>query len=856
MKKIIITLLLIPIIFISCKLGVTGLDIPYQESSRSGEITGIDLNAGKAGDIVKNHIIVKTKKDFDGTIFKAEGFEIFGKLPINDEAYWYLFKNDTKLLKQALHIDGVLYAGYDKYVAAPEYTVTSPKHQDGECIEPLRGIQDGTPDHFDNGLGYGLKNTKALEAYKTYGYGTNTVYVGILDTGINMFHRDFKISDTENVVLYAKSCQKNGLFGSPYVGNNNPFAEIPIGENWDNESGHGTHCSGTICARGENASEDFNGGINGVAWKNTKLISYQVLGAAGGGQQWAIYGSMLDLVNTIRILRKTPQERTEEDKRTLPSYLKDTQIQITQKTVPVNMSLGGSTEDPFAHHVLNYALENDILPVIAMGNEGTHTNSYPAALPGMLSVGALDGRDKHASFSTRGPWINISAPGVAIESCRNEGAKGTVQMSGTSMATPFITGTIAYLLSFDEAKSLSPYQFKRLLEETADKVDSSLYPYNLENNKKNETYGYGRVNVLEAVKKLKAHQVPSDDFYCSTAKVTVEVTNKNKPIALDTILVFDTTANIPIADIGNLEGKPFELRGLVKDHQYEVSASFGNTTQKKNFTASASNQTVKLEFNTDVVWISTVPNLAYNGGKDKTDTQFTVYKAGADGKIDTAAPVLSYDYELLDTAHFFPEAGVSSYYVCVAGYVDDNNVFQGGNYIIKIGDEPLHTSLDQTDGGRKADENDSHEPDDYPHLARSNGNAWNQTYACNLVSPGKDNSGNPIPDTDIFVITINGVPGEQLPKPDTPTLTATPQGLKAAWTKVNDIAVKFYIVRYYCGDTLVKYAEVDADKQEWISENLDNTKEYTVTVQALSDLKQKKDSEESEKSNKVKPLSN
>ena len=88
------------------------------------------------------------------------------------------------------------------------------------------------------------------------------------------------------------------------------------------------------------------------------------------------------------------------------------------------------------------------------------------------------------------------------------------------------------------------------------------------------------------------------------------------------------------------------------------------------------------------------------------------------------------------------------------GYIDDNKVFHGGNYVVKIANTYIDADVDITDGTRTAAENDSHEADNDPTQAKAKGNAWNQTFACNLVSPGKDGDGNDKPDYDFFYIEL------------------------------------------------------------------------------------------------------
>ena len=94
-------------------------------------------------------------------------------------------------------------------------------------------------------------------------------------------------------------------------------------------------------------------------------------------------------------------------------------------------------------------------------------------------------------------------------------------MSGTSMATPFVTGVITYLLSINP--NLSPYQIKALLENTADKIDRRL-PYGQYDSRGfSKWYGYGRVNVLNAANALKTGPIPAEGRVYSEKAVKITV---------------------------------------------------------------------------------------------------------------------------------------------------------------------------------------------------------------------------------------------------------------------------------------------------------------------------------------------
>ncbi len=788
-----------------------------------------------ANDIVEGFVIAKTADGFDKTLFTDKGIDVCGELSLTGTGftYWYLHKNtgNEALLKSVFSIKGVLSADNDYKVASPKiveskYIALSPSST--EPVASTQGLGDGNvlQDPVSDAESYALDITKALQAYKDIGYGNKDVVAGIIDTGINMLHEDFN-AGSESVVLYAKSARTSG---SSYIGDGNPFTEVPLDSNWDTD-GHGTHCSGIMCALGDNDK-----GIAGVAWKKTKLISYQSLGFKGGGTAWAVYGALADLTNTVEILRKAPGVRTAEEKAKLPSYV-DSNFQITQKTVPVNMSLGGSIGSEYAFSILTNALMHDVLPVIAMGNEGRYTAAYPAAFPGVLAVGATNGKDKKARFSNSGAWISVAAPGESIISCGNSTASSYVSLSGTSMAAPFVTGFISYLLSFDNARSLTPYQIKTLIENTADKIDGAA--------SFDERFGHGRVNVLAAADSVQKNTVPAANALYGEGTVTVRIKNKGVYIPIrDKVSLVDGTTNVPLAYVGPNSQADVAFKGLVKGKSYSVFVTCGGETQKKDFTVDGTDQYVDADFNTAGMWVSTVSNSYYNGGADTTDTVIAVFKAQADGSFNPDNLILRYDRDALDTLFFVPEAS-AAYYVLVTGAVE-GSVFKGGNYGVKIGDAPLTGGINLADGTRTPAANDLHEKDDDPDLARIKGSAWNKTFACNLVSPGTNHSGEPIPDYDFFVVPALGA--VQLVKPATPSLVPDSKGLKASWTPVSG-ATRYCVNLYEDGEfKAARLVDAAASPLETYFPGQNPAKNYTVRVQAQGNLTSSADSELSDES--------
>ena len=93
--------------------------------------------------------------------------------------------------------------------------------------------------------------------------------------------------------------------------------------------------------------------------------------------------------------------------------------------------------------------DRGVIMVSAAGNDGYNRMLYPAAYPQVLAVTAVDADGQHALFPNQSKEIDFAAPGVGVLTAKEE--KGTTLFSGTSAAAPFVSGTLASLISGDDA---------------------------------------------------------------------------------------------------------------------------------------------------------------------------------------------------------------------------------------------------------------------------------------------------------------------------------------------------------------------------------------------------------------------
>ena len=269
---------------------------------------------------------------------------------------------------------------------------------------------------------------------------------------------------------------------------------------------------GTLGAQGNNGQ-----GVAGVCW-NADLISYKVFNQdddQNNGAEWPIYGSLQHLVQWKQANHITA-------------------------TIPVNMSLGSDYADAFQVDMIQNALANNVVVIAAMGNDGAEYAEYPAAFEGVIAVGASDGRDQMAAFSSSGSAISVCAPGLNIISTGPSAGRLYFMDSGTSMATPFVTGLVGYMLTFQP--NLTPAQIKTELQSFADPL---LGGYNLHS-------GFGRVNVLNTIKNVAtlaaAGLTPAQSYNDNPLKVTVLNTLVQPPEPVPGVPVYlyatDASGNI------------------------------------------------------------------------------------------------------------------------------------------------------------------------------------------------------------------------------------------------------------------------------------------------------------------------
>jgi subtilisin family serine protease len=314
---------------------------------------------------------------------------------------------------------------------------------------------------------WGLEKVKAEEAWSWLGTGLPPVLLATVDTGIDRNHTDL----SANMWTNPGEIADNGLDddGNGYVddtwgwdfvnGDNDPMDDMM----------HGTAVSSV------SAGVLDGSGVSGICpW--CQLMSVKVLNAQGSGLLATVaQGIVYAAGNGARV---------------------------------INLSLGAIAGATTLEDAVNYAWGQGVLVVAAAGNNGLQQLFYPAAYEHAMAVGSTNADDYRSCFSNYSAnFISVTAPGEAILAAVPDQGYGTY--SGTSLATPHVTGLAGLLLSQDPDRTAD--EVRSLIEQTA--VD--LGPVGLDG-----YFGWGRIDALRAVSGDTSPTTPPQALYTDDPTAT------------------------------------------------------------------------------------------------------------------------------------------------------------------------------------------------------------------------------------------------------------------------------------------------------------------------------------------------
>ncbi|MBA4019543.1 MAG: subtilisin Carlsberg [Pirellula sp.] len=214
--------------------------------------------------------------------------------------------------------------------------------------------------------------------------------------------------------------------------------------------GHGTHTAGIVGARRNDR------GVVGVA-PACRLLIGKVLGDDGSGADDSVAAGI--------------------------------DWAVAAGADVISLSLGSPTASPAIAAAVSRAVAAGKFLICAAGNDGRDQSvNYPARLDDTVAVGAVDRNGRIAEFSSRGPEVDLCAPGEDILSTYLGG--GYARLSGTSMAAPFVAGVVALLLAkHKQAGGATPVETPRQLIEHLQRTATDAGPTG-----RDPAYGFGLID--------------------------------------------------------------------------------------------------------------------------------------------------------------------------------------------------------------------------------------------------------------------------------------------------------------------------------------------------------------------------
>ena len=277
---------------------------------------------------------------------------------------------------------------------------------------------------------YGITMVQAPLVSDAY---TSNTKACIIDTGYTLGHPDLPSS---------------GVTGYSFSGHGA----------WSTDgNGHGTHVAGTIAAIGRN-----NIGVVGV--NPSAKLGLHIVKIFNNSGNWTTASNLVTAIQSCK----------------------------NAGAKVVNMSLGGSSSNATEQNALASFYQGGMLLVAAAGNAGNSSLSYPASYSSVMSVAAVDSSRNRASYSQYNSQVEISAPGSSVNSTYKNNSYAT--LSGTSMATPHVTGVAA--LVWSQFPTCSAARIRTALTATAqDRGTAGRDVY----------YGFGIVRAQNALTYLQTN---------------------------------------------------------------------------------------------------------------------------------------------------------------------------------------------------------------------------------------------------------------------------------------------------------------------------------------------------------------
>jgi subtilisin family serine protease len=365
-------------------------------------------------------------------------------------------------------------------------------------VEPESQVRAfSTPPYFTSQWGITTVASESVSA-TTQGAG---IVVAVVDSGVNANNPDLagRVMDGVDYRDGFSYLNSSGLIDNCVSYTDARYFGRPVHADYGkyDPNGHGTHVAGVISSNGI--------GVKSVAPQAT-IMPVRVLSSSGSGDVSDVACGVIYAANNGAHV--------------------------------INMSLGADEDSPSLRAAVSYAISKDVVVVAASGNDGTTgVNTYPAALPDVIGVGAISNNSEQsiAYFSNQGNYVDVVAPGVGIwstcsspsEDCStSDGDSNYESLSGTSMATPFVAGLAALILSLDQDLRFS--DVASIITSSA--IDKGTPGYD-------QVFGFGLINAPAAITKTRemsaiyAQQVRDEQIAAAAVKAAADKAAADKAAA-------------------------------------------------------------------------------------------------------------------------------------------------------------------------------------------------------------------------------------------------------------------------------------------------------------------------------------
>jgi hypothetical protein len=296
------------------------------------------------------------------------------------------------------------------------------------------------PDPFSDQQ-WGLELIRLEQGWELLrGREVHEVVVAVVDSGIDLDHPD----------LSAQVLRDKG------------YNALSKGSPPEDDNGHGTHVAGVIAATVGNGE-----GVRGVAgFPFVKVLPIKVMDETGSGSTYNIAKGI--------------------------DYAVEQQVDV------INLSVGGPEEDPFIREAVKRAVRKGIPVVAAAGNDGGSARySTPANVKEAITVGAVQRDRKRLPESNYGPEVDLVAPGEQVLSTYWRKVTDYAYMTGTSAATPFVSGVVALM------KAVNPDLTVEAIEKYLTRNTEPLGT--IDGTGRNDQYGYGLLRSDKVLQKVLEH---------------------------------------------------------------------------------------------------------------------------------------------------------------------------------------------------------------------------------------------------------------------------------------------------------------------------------------------------------------